>query len=503
MKWGRLFAAALIIRLTVALLIPEPGYMDAAYYTANGIRLAEGQATEPFVWNYLDAPQTLPVPAFGYWMPLPSLLMAPFWRIAPSFLAAQLPFVILSALWTTLGAYIAWKTTGQRRIAWGVGGLLCFSGYYFPYWTLPETFTPYAFLGTVALWSAGRYAERGGRKWAVFAAAAASLAYLTRADGLLLMAVVLLPPLRRRDGWSVAAMGGAMAAVLAPWIAYNLAVRGRPLPTGGTATLWLTTYDDLFCYRCDLSPRTYWAWGWRAILRSKWDALVWNIQTLLAVLGYVILAPFAVVGGWRLRRQRAFALAWLYLLVLFTAMTLAFTFPGPRGGLFHSGGMLLPFITTAGLVGLDRAVGWLGGKRGWSLPQAKHAFTWGMVGIAVLMSLLLTPPKLQKWQRANAAYRQVGAWLRAAEANPCAVLVGDAPRFWLLNRIPALSIPNEKSTVAAEVARRYGACWLYLDKDHPRPLRPLYESEGDTAWELVHRWREGKLYRLRADKARP
>ena len=47
-----------------------PGYMDAEYYAVLGRRLATGQGpTEPFLWNYLDDPQGIPHPAFGYWAP--------------------------------------------------------------------------------------------------------------------------------------------------------------------------------------------------------------------------------------------------------------------------------------------------------------------------------------------------------------------------------------------------------------------------------------------------
>ena len=46
--------------------------MDAEYYYAGGIRLAEGDGfTENFLWNYLDNPVGLPHPAFTYWMPFP------------------------------------------------------------------------------------------------------------------------------------------------------------------------------------------------------------------------------------------------------------------------------------------------------------------------------------------------------------------------------------------------------------------------------------------------
>ena len=37
-----LFLLALAVRLAVAVLIPHPGYMDAAYYAAGAVRIDRG-----------------------------------------------------------------------------------------------------------------------------------------------------------------------------------------------------------------------------------------------------------------------------------------------------------------------------------------------------------------------------------------------------------------------------------------------------------------------------
>lgn len=502
-----LLGAALLARIATALLIREPGYMDAAYYTVMGRRIAQGQgATEPFLWNYLNDPSGLPAPAFGYWMPLPSIVAAPFWAIGGSFFAVQIPFALCSALLVVLGAHIAWQATGRMHVVWGAGGLLIFSGYYFPMWTLPETFAPFALCGAVALWAGGRYIypptedwEQGRIAWAALAAGAATLAYLTRSDGLLLVAMALALPLFRRDGRSLVVSALVVALLLTPWFLYNLDARGALMPTGGARTLWLTNYDDHFCYPCELSPQSYLAWGWGNILRSKWDALVWNAKTLLGIL-YVVLAPLALIGGWHLRDRPAFVLAALYLALLFGAMTFAFSFSGPRGGFFHSGGALLPFMVTAGLVGLNRSIVWIGGRRNWHIAQAQRVFTAGLVVIALGVSLAITALRLAAWRDANAPYRRVGAWLEdhvGGEAASCPALVGNPPGFWYAAHIPALAVPNEDAETAASLAERYGARWLLLDENRPAPLAPLYQSAGSDHWALVTQWEDGfKLYRL-------
>ncbi|MEZ4862103.1 MAG: hypothetical protein R3C14_12375 [Caldilineaceae bacterium] len=490
-----LFLLALVVRFYSATLIPQPGYMDTAYYTVQAIRLAEGAgATEPYLWNYLNDPQGIPNPAFGYWMPLPSLLAAPFWAVGHSFLAAQLPFVLLAALFVLLGAYIAWESTHKLRHFWAAGLLLIASGSVTPFWSLPETFTPFALCATLCLWAGSRYWLTQQVRWLLWAVVAAGLAYLTRSDGLLLVALTLLLPLGRRQGRAFVAAGAALALLLAPWVLYNLSVHGAPLPTGGTRALWLTNYDDLFCYHCKLTPANYLAWGWPAILHSKIKAFSTNFMIIVLNVGYLFLAPFVVIGSWR-THQFLLRWAWLYLALLFAAMTFAFTFPSTRGSLFHSAVALLPFSVTAALIGLDRTIAWVGQRRKWNINHAQLIFTAATVLIALLV-VTQTSEKYREWQSAGALYQPAQAWIAQQPDAACPVLVGDPASFWYATRQPALVIPNEDAKVVAEVAHRYGACWLLLDKNRPKPLADLYQDQQDPVWTLVQQWPDGKLFRL-------
>ena len=191
-----LFGLSLLVRGITAAFISRPGYMDVAYYAAGGVYLAEGGGlNEPFIWNYLDNPTGLPRSGFLYWMPLPSLLAAPFAALFPGFYALQVPFVLLSAMFPLVGYVVAWQATGVRRHAWFVGLLTLFSGLFFPYWTLPETFAPFALLGGLALWLApgrgsGGTEELGGRggMWAsLLVGLLVGLVHLTRPDGILML----------------------------------------------------------------------------------------------------------------------------------------------------------------------------------------------------------------------------------------------------------------------------------------------------------------------------
>ena len=564
--WLMIFCLSLVVRLLTAWLLTGPPYMDAYYYTVGAWRLAEGDGfTEPFLWHYLDDQTGIPRPGFLYWMPLPSILAAPFVRVGAllsptppspfdkfragspgaggsvpllgrSFLVAQLPFVLLSALLPLVGYSIAWQTTGRRRHAWATGLLVLFSGLFFPYWTLPESFAPFALFGSLALWLAGCWVLDTGYwildvgRWLLIGLLA-GLSHLTRADGILLLPIVALapllshlnklgtpiPPSQSRTTHhaprfthhvlrimfyvlrsTVVILGYLL--VMGPWFLRNLSVIGTPLSPAGAKTLWLTTYDDFFCYGCDLSFRSYLAWGWGNIVHSKLFALWANFQRLLAEDCLVFLLPFVLIGLYRLRRRLPFTLSLMYLFLLYLAHSLVFTFPGWRGGFFHSSGALLPFLYTAAMEGLDAAVRWVARRRrGWNVRQARPVFTAGSVVMAIFLSLYSGLSKLPSWRNADQIYREIGTWLTTRGVpSSTIVMVGNPPGFWYHTGRPAAVVPNGGVEDLLMVAERYHVKYLLLDRNCPAPLAALYAGEESIGEEnhmrlsVVATWEEGE-----------
>ena len=65
--------AALIVRVASAVVVAQPGYTDAFYYSIVASRLAHGEGlTADFIWNFLEAPNfaPLPIPSHQFWVPL-------------------------------------------------------------------------------------------------------------------------------------------------------------------------------------------------------------------------------------------------------------------------------------------------------------------------------------------------------------------------------------------------------------------------------------------------
>ena len=483
--------------------------MDAAYSYVNALNLATGRGfVEDFVWNYLGNPGPPPQPSHLYWMPLTSMLAGLGMMIGGiSYRAAQLPFVLASAL---LAPISYWITVGALRVkrwqGWLAGLLAIFSGFYVPFWGAIDNFTPFAVAGSLALLLAWQGLEGKGQPGGrpalyIFSAGLfAGLAHLARADGLLLLITIIafyvlrpflggsrqkeISPFRWRSLTPLLSLVVGYLLVMLPWFIRNWQVAGAFLPVAGSQTIWLTGYDDLFSYGREFSPGTFLAQGWGPILRGRWWALTANFQTVVAVWGMIFLTPLVAVGGWSLRRHRLIQLTSFYALLLFVAMTLVFAFPGARGGLFHSGAALLPFICGMAAVGLDVSVDWIATRRRhWDAPSAKRVFGIGLVVMAMLLSGFIYYNRVIKnnaWNRADQVYTAVAAWI-VAQDPAATVMVNNPPAYRYHGGGLSVVVPNEDLEITLQAARHYGATYLILDANHPLPLAELYNEPSGHA----------------------
>jgi 4-amino-4-deoxy-L-arabinose transferase-like glycosyltransferase len=470
--------------------------MDSHYYYGSGRSLFQNHAfVEPFIWNYLDDPAGLPAPSHLYWMPLPSILVAAAqWILGPSFKAAQIPFLLLAAGLPLISYATSWALSHNRRHALVAGLLTVFSGFFVPYWTIPETFAPFAVLGGLALYAIGRWTENpGARWWPLAIGLLAGLGHLCRADGvlLLLVAIPFTAAIRSSAGPRIRLSPALLLLagyllVMAPWFFRNWQVIGAPLSTAGTKTVFLRSYDELFSYGTPLTLERYLAWGWGNILRSKLAAGWANLQTFVAVNNLIFLTPLCLIGAWQMRRRRFLWPSLAFGVTLYGAMALVFTFPGARGGVFHSSAALLPAIFAVSMVGLDTAVKWAARRRPrWNPQAATRFFSVGVVLLATGMSGFIYHGKVvgggtwtdPDWNRTDAAMIAVGDWLQAQQAGQPVVMVGNPPAFNYHTGLQAIVVPNEGVERTLQAARRYGAAYLVLDQNRPTPLTALYEGK--------------------------
>ena len=107
-----LYGLALVVRGLLILQFPDPAYPDSAYYVdvARQLHAFHGFNVD-FVWIFAEvggiipAHPVLPIPAFGHWMPLASLVQLPF-----LFIFGDVPwtwaFILLTKV--TPGVGLAW-----------------------------------------------------------------------------------------------------------------------------------------------------------------------------------------------------------------------------------------------------------------------------------------------------------------------------------------------------------------------------------------------------------
>ena len=525
---GALLLLALASRLGAAALISQPGYTDAFYYYNIAYNLATGQGlVENFVWNYLRPIETLPQPSNGYWPPLVSLTIAPWLVIfGDSFRAAQAPSLLSGSLAALVGYQVGHQIGGSRRAAWWTGLLTLFSGVAFPMVSTTDSFGLYSLIGSASLLVLSLALTTDPRYY-LPAGLLAGLASLARADGLLLAGLILLTALagtglagtglagraricfpsqaprahrfsnplearslgaglpprgrgrrispRAGDVWT-SALGGltAWALVIAPWAVRNLIVFGAPLAGAGLQTVFLRDYNEIFGYPPDLTLSTYLAWGVGPILASKLHATAINLL-LLASLLHLYLAPFALIGFWRVRQSVAWWPALAYLGVLLVILSWVFTLPGQRGAFFHSAVALQPFLALAALIGLDSAIEWVGARRPrWSVRRAKQNYARIALLFAALGSLGLAVRESQTWDREYAAYRWAADWIRSHGDPTAAVMAADAPAYHYITRGPVIAAVNEDLDVTAQVALRFGVRYLLLEEAHPIPWHAFY-----------------------------
>ena len=506
-----LFFLSLGITSLVAIFQDSPGYMDADYYYAGGVRLAQGFGfSDPFLWNFLDDPQGLPHPSHTYWMPLPSILVMLGMALsgAENFTGGKLLYLIIAGFIPVITCALAFSLTGKKQHALLAGILAAIPGFYLSYVGTTDSFGLYMVLGGLFLFLVGQQKRLGHKLQAFFLGLLAGLMHLTRADGVLWLILALLTVVilayrsnlltrSARLAKSLNAYGLPFIIcligyflVLAPWMLRNVREFGVLMASSGMKSLWLTDYNQLYAYPASILTFGQWLEsGFNAIVQARLVALSQNLQTAVVVQGEIFLAPLVLMGLWHYRRDLRVQIGGLGWLITFLVMTFVFPFVGWRGGFFHSGSAFQPLFWSVAPVGLELFVGWGVRKRGWVQKQATVVFSVGVICFSLLLaafavhSRVIGPDiKNPSWGQSNRRYSQLEQGLRQAGADVNEiVLVNNAPGYFVATGRSAISIPDGDLNMSLLVAERYGATILILENNHPPGLDRIYQLPADYA----------------------
>jgi hypothetical protein len=190
-----------------------------------------------------------------------------------------------------------------------------------------------------------------------------------------------------------------------------------------------------------------------------------------------------------LRRDARVITAGIAWLLTFLLMTVIFPYQGGRGGFFHSGAALQIVFWVAAPLGLEAIVAWVGRLRRWDIPRAQRFFSFGLVGLAILLTGLVVPSRIFgsgrgqiAWNESYQKYLQVEQGLLALGASTGEiVLVNNPPGYFIASGRPSIAIPFGDVETLLDVASRYQADYLLLEFNQLQGPDDLYNRPGDRS----------------------
>ncbi|HYX10862.1 MAG TPA: glycosyltransferase family 39 protein, partial [Candidatus Acidoferrum sp.] len=220
-----LYLLALVGRLILIALHPDPAYPDSYYYADVARSLASGHGfSVDFVWIFAEvggkipAAPVLPIPSNAHWMPLASLVQVPFMAVfgPMNALAAAVPFALSGALAAPLAWAIGREAGASRFVSVGAGVLTAFPALSFPFMAQTDNFSLYQPLVAGALFLGARGLKGHARSFAL-AGLLVGIATLARNDGVLAGGVLGLA--FAWDRWHAWRSGGARLPAIPLWSA--------------------------------------------------------------------------------------------------------------------------------------------------------------------------------------------------------------------------------------------------------------------------------------------
>lgn len=446
------------------MVVSQPGYTDAYYYSLVASRLARGEGlSADFIWNFVEAPNfaQLPVPSHRFWVPLATTLQAGgialLGGVLGEFRAAQTAVIAVAAFLPAVTFAAARSLDVSVRYALLAAAIVGLGGMFAPGLVAADAFSLAALIGTLFFIVFAR-AARGSVRAGALSGLLVGLLYLARAEGALFgLALLALAarPISRRAGVT----GSAIAlAIGGAWFARDLSLGASDFLA---RSMLLVRYEDFF--RIESPTLAAFVAALPVALAAKASALASNAFTALFAF-FVLLGPVAVVAALRLR-TRPDARAWSALLVLvFLAQSLLWTLHSTRGSYFHSLASFFPFGIALAAAGAERVLT----RRG--APIAR-LWTTGVLVIAVALSA----GAVVQWDAAfNGIARTRAAALDAIPPGPFMAI--DAAAWRHLSGRPVIVTPAEFD-LGVCLAMRYGASSIVLEAAHLREWDPLYVSE--------------------------
>jgi hypothetical protein len=451
-------------------IVAQPGYTDAYYYSVVASRLAHGEGlTADFIWNFLEAPgfAALPVASHVFWVPLATTLQAGgialLGGLLGDFRAGQAAVIAVAAFLPAATYAAARSLDVSTRYALAAAAVVGLGGVFAPGLVAADAFAPAALIGTLFFLAFAR-AAGGSVRAGALAGLLVGLLYLARAEGAL-FGLALLALVVRPDSRSAGAIGSVVAlAIGGAWFARDLSLGAGDLLA---RSMLLVRYEDFF----RIAPPTIseFTSALPDVFAAKANAAVTNAATALFAF-FVLLGPLAAISSWRLR-ARPDARAWSALLVVvFLAQSFLFTLHSTRGSYFHSLAAFFPFGIALAAAGAARVL---------ATRDAAVVRLWGTGALA--LAVALSAGSIVQWDATfNTATRVRVAALDAIPPGPFMAI--DAAAWRSISGRAVIVTPADGDVLFLCAAALYGARSLVLESAHFRAYDALYTGADRPSW---------------------
>jgi hypothetical protein len=502
-----LYALALVVRLVLLAGFPDPAYPDSFYYVDVARNLAAGRGFEvDVIWIFAEVggtippDPTLPIPSNAHWMPLASIVQVPFiWLLGPTAFASALPFALLGSLAAPLTWALARDAGARRLVAVGAGVLVAIPAASAVFMAQPDNFGLYQPLVAGALWMGARGLRGDARAFAL-GGLFVGLATLARNDGVLVGAALAFAfawdrwAARRSGGarrpaipaWAAVACFALFLAVVAPWLARQLAVFGSISPSSGSGkVLFIRTIDEWNSIITPANLEWLLGQGIGPLIASRIGGFIAAVTIFSVLVGGVLLVPTMAIGGWARRRSLDFGPFFAYAGLLFAFSTLVSAVHVPGGTFIHSAVALAPHGYILALEGIAIAVGWVAARRqSWDAPSATRFFTVAAVSFAIVVAIGSAFVTHAAWAARRDDFLLVDRGLADAGAAPDdRVMSIDAAGTQYWTGHGGVVLVNDPLETIEEVARAYDIRWLALNRADSVPaVAPILDGGPRPAW---------------------
>jgi hypothetical protein len=502
-----LYLLALVVRIGLVILFPDPAYPDSYYYVDVARNLAAGHGLNlDFIWifaevgNRIPANPVLPIPGNAHWLPLASFIQAPFIAVlGPTTLASAIPTVLIGSITAPLTWFIARDAGSLRVVGMGAGVLAAIPAAGAVFMAQPENFAILQPLVAATIWLTVR-GLKGSTGSYVAAGFLVGLASLARNDGFILgLAVGLVFVWDRGRAWLShgrvaprlpwrAAFGcfGLYLLVMGPWFLRQELTFGSISPTtSGGSALWIRTIQEWNSITADPSLSKFLAQGPGPIIGSRIGGLLSAIGNFAVIICSVVLVPFLLIGAWIRRRSIDFGPWFLYAFLVFLGATILYPLHVPGGAFIHSAVGLEAHAYILSLEGVAALVMWIAKRRpAWDPKTAIPLFVTAVVAFVVLTAPLYAFALKGAWDESRAPRVALGSQMDSLGVAPDdRLLTIDSAGLKYYTGRPGIVTPDDPIETIEQVARAYDTRWLVLERDDiVRALAPILAGGERPSW---------------------